>query len=267
MSEQTGGLKVRIVIRRESEENSEDHPVHTPARLATEAAGPAQHHFGSPMAPWQTLVGRIPWTTGLGAIVLCAAVLLGLRFVVSTLSADDRPPTIARERLVEPGLVGVGVAAPPEHQTTREDTTPVTAASRSDTEAPEAVEQPPVQDDTIAFNPLASNNVARVLLTSDVEGREPVDTLDGQIVGEAEQATHVFFFTELQGMRGQTVKHRWTHGDKVAAVLRFPVNGDRWRVYSSKNLDKDCVGSWQVVLTDADGRILARETFDYSLKP
>lgn len=102
--------------------------------------------------------------------------------------------------------------------------------------------------------------VARAIFTSGISDREPTDT----ITTLTNDVTNITFFTELQGMQGQTVTHRWEHGDKVMAEVKFDVGGSRWRVFSSKRLDPSWTGEWKVSVVDANGGTLSASTFTYA---
>ncbi len=105
----------------------------------------------------------------------------------------------------------------------------------------------------------ASENVSRSAFTSGVENREPIDKL-GQLTNDNEK---VYFFTEIKGMSGQTITHRWEHGGDVKAEVKFNVGSDRWRIWSSKNLQPQWVGEWIVTVTDDEGKVLAEESMAY----
>lgn len=105
----------------------------------------------------------------------------------------------------------------------------------------------------------ASENVARSTFTSGVENREPVDKL-GQLTNDNEK---VYFFTEVTGMAGHTITHRWEHSGNVKAEVKFKVGSDRWRIWSSKNLQPHWVGEWIVTVMDDEGKVLAEESMAY----
>ena len=105
----------------------------------------------------------------------------------------------------------------------------------------------------------ASENVARSTFTTDVAEREPIDTL-GQLTNDNEK---VYFFTEITGMAGHTITHRWEHGGDVKAEVKFNVGADRWRIWSSKNLQPQWVGEWVVTVMDEEGKVLAEESMAY----
>ena len=105
----------------------------------------------------------------------------------------------------------------------------------------------------------AADNVARSAFTSGVENREPIDKV-GQLTNDKEK---VYFFTEIKGMAGHTVTHRWEHGGDVKAEVSFKVGSDRWRIWSSKNLQPSWVGEWIVTVLDDEGKTLVEESMAY----
>jgi len=115
----------------------------------------------------------------------------------------------------------------------------------------------PVLADGVAVN--GQWEVARALVTSGISEREPVDEVT-QIAGDSAQ---VYFFTELHGMQGQRVVHRWVHDDTVMAEVGFDVNGARWRVWSSKNMMPQWKGDWQISVIDGNGEVLVSREFTY----
>jgi hypothetical protein len=101
--------------------------------------------------------------------------------------------------------------------------------------------------------------VARAIFTSSVNEREPTDKLTSL----TNDVTNIVFFTELKGMQGQSVTHRWEHDNKVMAEVKFDVGGPRWRVFSNKTLDPSWTGEWKVSVVDANGGIVSASTFTY----
>lgn len=138
---------------------------------------------------------------------------------------------------------------------------------------PEAAVQDPVEmtepvaNPEIAPTPEAApppqGNVARAVFTSAVIDREPSDQLEQLTADQG----RVFFFTELSGMDGQTATHRWEFGGEVMAEVPFDVGGQRWRVFSSKQLQPGWLGTWTVVVVDDSGRELSRTQLDFLPAP
>lgn len=103
--------------------------------------------------------------------------------------------------------------------------------------------------------------------TTGIENREPVD----QITFVKNGVKKIFFFSDLRGLAGRTVQHRWIYGGKTIAEVNFEVRGPRWRVWSSKDLLSDWIGDWTVEIVTVDagdglggGEVIAAETFTYS---
>lgn len=111
----------------------------------------------------------------------------------------------------------------------------------------------------------SANQLGRAQLTSGIREREPIDSIGPTIHGSAsERLTRVVYFTELRGLAGETISHRWEHEGQVVAEVEFEVGGDRWRVYSSKNLPRNRAGAWRVVVVNDEGQALGGEEFTFT---
>ncbi len=156
-----------------------------------------------------------------------------------------------------------------------------TAASRPAPEVPQAVSQapdssgPPIPLPELEAPPApapeappagtpAPGPVARAQFTSGISRREPIDLLGPRILAPRDQALSVFYFTDIRGMTGHTVTHRWVYEGQTMAEVRFRIGGGRWRVYSSKVLPARMTGRWEVVVTDEDGRVLKTDGFVFA---
>ena len=132
------------------------------------------------------------------------------------------------------------------------------AAMNSATPTPAAETSMPA-----AKTPAPTGTIARSAFTTDIENREPMNT-----VTKLDTDQHkIYYFTELKGMEGQQVTHRWEHDGKVMAEVPFQVGGPRWRVYSSKQLENDWTGEWKVSVVDGNGSTLGVNTFTYVSAP
>ena len=110
--------------------------------------------------------------------------------------------------------------------------------------APAPVPPPPVMP-----------QVSRATFTSAIAGREPTDQLTRIPAGR-----QVFYFTELTGLQGHVISHRWERDGHFQLGLQFPVTGNPWRVNSSKSLSPNQAGTWTVTVQNDDGVILRRDT-------
>ncbi len=105
-------------------------------------------------------------------------------------------------------------------------------------------------------------NVARAVFSSDVIDREPIDDIGNTIKVEYGEIQRVYFFTDLRGMSGSLVTHRWKLDGIDQADVGFEIGGDRWRVWSSKRLMPGFDGTWSVDII-RDGQVIETHSFDY----
>jgi hypothetical protein len=102
--------------------------------------------------------------------------------------------------------------------------------------------------------------VKRAVFTTAIKKREPTNNIR-ELSNDQQK---IYYFTDLRGMQGQKVKHRWTYKGKVMAEVEFKVKGPRWRAYSSKWLKRGWLGDWTVSTVDRRGRTLSRNKFSYT---
>jgi len=124
--------------------------------------------------------------------------------------------------------------------------------------SPAANEQPTAQ--AAEQSGFSRGSVVRSVFTTEVKDREPVDKLNNDKAHD----DHVYFFTELRDMSGQTAIHRWEHDGKVAAEVKFTVRGPRWRVWSSKTFNPTATGEWKVSVINGAGEVIAEDMLDYA---
>ena len=104
-----------------------------------------------------------------------------------------------------------------------------------------------------------SGRVTRASFTSEIVDREPQDL----ITSLSNEHSGIVFFTELRDLDGHTVSHVWRREGAEMARVPFVVNGPRWRVYSTKELEPSWTGEWTVLVEDESGRVLHTESFSY----
>ncbi len=109
-----------------------------------------------------------------------------------------------------------------------------------------------------------STVVARAQLTNGIKQREPIDRLESVVDAEGRAFKRLFYFTEIRNMKGGTITHLWKHQGKVVAKVKFPIRGNRWRIYSSKNLTSSMIGEWQIDVLDTQGKPLTTANFVYT---
>ena len=109
---------------------------------------------------------------------------------------------------------------------------------------------------------LIAGSVTRALFTRKVKDLEPMDTISVL----TNDKTRITYFTEIHGMAGQTITHRWEFNGKVMLEKKHEVGSSRWRAYTSKALDPAWLGEWKASVVDAAGGTLSVSTFTYMRK-
>lgn len=104
-----------------------------------------------------------------------------------------------------------------------------------------------------------SAGISRSAFTTEIVDKEPLTELTQISV----DITRVYFFTEITGLSGHTITHRWEHNGQVMAEVSFQVNANRWRTWSSKNLLSSWTGKWQVSVLDEGGNVIDQSEFEY----
>lgn len=110
---------------------------------------------------------------------------------------------------------------------------------------------------------LATGSVARSTFTTGVQNREPVD----QVTTATTAIDTIYFFSELEGLEGQTVMHRWEYDGDVMAEVSFDVGGSRWRVWSTKKMLPTWTGQWTVSVVNGSGEVIDSKQFQYQPAP
>lgn len=110
----------------------------------------------------------------------------------------------------------------------------------------------------------ASAHVARAQLTSGVKHKEPIDRITGVFHSKHKPLRRLYYFTEITGLSGETVTHRWWHDGRLMAKVTFRIGSNSWRAYSVKKLIPRMSGSWRVVATDSQGHTLSSARFIYA---
>ena len=118
---------------------------------------------------------------------------------------------------------------------------------------PDQPEKPAVMEQKAA-----ELEVVRDAVATGISDREPID--EGAVFSPALE--RIYYFTEIQSQRPSTeITHVWYYGDREMARVTLPVDGPRWRTWSSKQILPEWTGQWMVEAVTSDGTVVASQTF------
>ncbi len=72
-----------------------------------------------------------------------------------------------------------------------------------------------------AQHSMSKGSVARATITSDVQNREPVDSISTVTADDSK----VLYFTEIQDMAGHIFTHRWEYNGQAMAAVDVEIGG------------------------------------------
>jgi hypothetical protein len=103
-------------------------------------------------------------------------------------------------------------------------------------------------------------SVANATLTSGIDDGAPVDFRQAFDTN----TPAVYYYTEILGLHGQTVTHRWKLEGKVMQEVPIAVKRSRQAVWSKSAMQPDWTGSWTVEVVTERGEVIETDNFAYS---
>src|SRR5262249_52063891 len=95
----------------------------------------------------------------------------------------------------------------------------------------------PSYPDSMAYPPASksgidqsSDAVTRAVISTSIMNNEPTDSLS-QVPSTTSK---VFFFTQIKGMEGKTVTHRWMKDGSKVADVKISIESKNFRCHSSR---------------------------------
>ena len=126
-------------------------------------------------------------------------------------------------------------------------------AAQPQASLPEKLVTAPVKPEIMVNN----NNISRALLTFGIKHNEPVDEITLPLKLSKNNATSVFYFVELTGMKGRTVYHEWLLDGKLITRKKVHItDNDKWRTFSRQLFAYNASNNWTVRLVDETDRVL-----------
>jgi hypothetical protein len=80
---------------------------------------------------------------------------------------------------------------------------------------------------------------------------------------DAATVPHLALYSEVKGLNGQYIEHRWYYEGKLITKITLPVKLDYWRTYSRKEFDAHQKGEWRVEILDPQQNLLFSHHFHY----
>jgi len=108
---------------------------------------------------------------------------------------------------------------------------------------------------------IKSEKIARAQLTNGVSKKEPVDKLGSTIPMNEKGLIKVFLFTDMHGLKGETLYHEWYLAGKRMARVKINVRNNNVSASSSKFIDKYMMGDWKVNVVNHSGDALVSAQF------
>ena len=113
-----------------------------------------------------------------------------------------------------------------------------------------------------AFSPLVKSpiHIKQAVLAENVKNRQPIHPLNSPVPKYIRQ---VYFFTQIENAKGQTIYHRWIYKNQIMAQVMLKINSPLYRTWSSKRLSSRWAGEWTIEILDADKQPIYRYQFHY----
>jgi hypothetical protein len=101
-----------------------------------------------------------------------------------------------------------------------------------------------------------SEIVKRAIICTGITNHEPIDSLTNIPASTGK----VFFFTEITGMEGKTITHRWIKEGSKVTDIRISMASNRYRCHSSRSVSGK-TGNWTARVLDENGKTLKEVAF------
>ena len=106
-----------------------------------------------------------------------------------------------------------------------------------------------------------SKTVLRSLLTFNIKDSEPQAPLTSPLHVSKTKPVSVFYFSELNNMKGTTVYHEWLLEGELITRKKVNISGDNWRITSRQYLNDNIKNHWVVRIVDEKGHLITQIPF------
>tara|TARA_R110001592_G_scaffold42654_4_gene138502 strand:+ start:15626 stop:16498 length:873 start_codon:yes stop_codon:yes gene_type:complete len=108
---------------------------------------------------------------------------------------------------------------------------------------------------------IENSAITRAILTLGLKDKEPKGTIPYDLVLPDEGIAKVILFTEMQGLRGKKLYHDWYRNGVRQARVKIPVNANTQNSHSSKYINAQMLGEWQVKVVDEKSELYVLADF------
>lgn len=111
----------------------------------------------------------------------------------------------------------------------------------------------------LASSQAADTGVTQAVITTGITSSAEPETTNLTVVDH--RVGTITFFTEIVGLRGQTVTHRWYYNGKEISTVSLNIASARTINWSRSSIAPSQLGDWEAKVVDANGRTLASRSF------
>ncbi len=108
---------------------------------------------------------------------------------------------------------------------------------------------------------IADKRVSRAVIAYSLKQKEPEEIVTGWVKADKAKAVGVYFFTEINQMKGEVLFHKWYLNNKIVFSRRLNILGNHWRASTSKLITYSQKGEWRVTLVNRNQQVLAEIRF------
>jgi len=108
---------------------------------------------------------------------------------------------------------------------------------------------------------IADKRVSRAVIAYSLKQKEPEKVVTGWVKADKAKAVGVYFFTEINQMKGDVLFHKWYLNNKIVFSRRLNILGNHWRASTSKLITYSQKGEWRVTLVNRNQQVLAEIRF------
>jgi hypothetical protein len=127
------------------------------------------------------------------------------------------------------------------------------------TAAVEAVRTEAVEEYVEEEQQPASGSVTTKTFTTAIVDGKPADDLRAF----ENTVDTIYFYTVLEGLKGQAVTHRWKYAGHVISNADISVTDDPFSTWSSNKIEPKWTGFWTVQVLDKNSEVIGFGTFQY----